>query len=92
MKLSGLLDFAERVPAIEAFVSALSGDELPGAPLGIHHAARPYVAAIVAHTLSRPLVVVTARTGRARQWVDDLRVWLPDEVPVPFFADGDSLP
>jgi len=92
MKLTGLLDYAERLPAIEAFLSALSGDHPPDAPLGIHHAARPCVAAMLAHTLGRPLVAVTARTGRARQWVDDLRTWLPDEVPVHFFADGDALP
>ncbi len=42
--------------------------------------------------LNRPLVVVTARTGRARQWVDELRIWLPDEVPVHIFADPDALP
>jgi transcription-repair coupling factor (superfamily II helicase) len=92
MKLTGLLDYAARVPAIGAFVSAISGGDLPGAPLGIYHSARPYLTAILAYSLRRPLVVVTSRTGRARQWLDDLRTWLPDEVPVHHFADGDALP
>jgi transcription-repair coupling factor (superfamily II helicase) len=92
VKLTGLLDFAEQLPPIRAFLSALSAGDLPAAPLGVYHAARPYLAAILAHALRRPLVVVTARTGRARQWVDDLRAWLPDEVPVHFFSDGDALP
>jgi len=92
VKLTGLLDYAGQLPAIRAFLSALSAGDAPAAPLGVYHAARPYLAAILAHTLRRPLVVVTARTGRARQWVDDLRAWLPDEVPVHFFGDGDALP
>jgi transcription-repair coupling factor (superfamily II helicase) len=92
MKLTGLLDYAERIPAIGAWLSALSAGNLPAAPLGVYHAARPYLTAILAHTIRLPLVVVTARTGRARQWVDDLRAWLPDEVPVHFFVDGDALP
>ena len=54
----------------------------PQPPLGVYHAARPYLVAILAQSLARPLVVLTARSNRARQWVDELRVWLPDEVPV----------
>ena len=42
--------------------------------------------------LQRPILVVTARSGRARQWVDELRIWLPDEIPVQLFADPDALP
>ena len=61
-------------------------------PLDIYHAARPYVVAALVRALNRPLVVVTARSVRARQWVDELRVWLPDEVPVYNFADPDALP
>jgi transcription-repair coupling factor (superfamily II helicase) len=92
MKLTGLLDYAERLPAVGFFVSALSSGDLPSAPLGIYHAARPYLTAVLARSLHQPVVVVTARTGRARQWLDDLRTWLPDEIPVHHFADGDALP
>src|SRR5512147_1650957 len=71
---------------------ALAAGQAPGAPLDIYHAARPYVVAALVRALNRPLVVVTARSVRARQWVDELRVWLPDEVPVYDFADPDALP
>ena len=46
----------------------------------------------MARALNQPLVVVTPRSNRARQWVDELRIWLPDEVPVHNFADPDALP
>ncbi|MCU0502756.1 MAG: hypothetical protein MUC51_13515, partial [Anaerolineae bacterium] len=94
MKLTGLLELGERLPAFRELADSLAtaGASVPAKPLGIHHAARPYLVAMLARALDRPLVVVTARSGRARQWVDDLRVWLPDEYPVHFFADPDALP
>jgi transcription-repair coupling factor (superfamily II helicase) len=92
MKLNGLLEYAEQLPEIRAFLSGLEAGNLPATPLGVYHAARPYLTAVLARAMHQPLVVITARTGRARQWVDELRAWLPDEVPVHFFADGDALP
>ena len=94
MKLNGLLELGERLPAFRELADSLTmaGASVPVKPLGVHHAARPYLVAMLARALDRPLVVVTARSGRARQWVDDLRVWLPDEYPVHFFADPDALP
>ena len=94
MKLNGLLELGERLPAFRELADSLAtaGASVPAKPLGVHHAARPYLVAMLARALDRPLVVVTARSGRARQWVDDLRVWLPDEYPVHFFADPDALP
>jgi transcription-repair coupling factor (superfamily II helicase) len=92
MKLNGLLEYAEHLPEIGGFLSTLAEGGPLREPLGVYHAARPYLAAIMAHAMRRPLVVVTARSSRARQWVDELRTWLPDAVPVHFFADGDALP
>ena len=94
MKLNGLLELGERLPAFRELADSLTtaGASVPAKPLGVHHAARPYLVAMLARALDRPLVVLTARSGRARQWVDDLRVWLPDETPVHFFADPDALP
>jgi transcription-repair coupling factor (superfamily II helicase) len=92
MKLSGLLGFGQQLPAFRDLVVATTTGKSLSAPLGIYHAARPYVVAMLAQSLNRPLVVITARSNRARQWVDELRIWLPDEVPVHFFADGDALP
>jgi len=92
VKLNGLLDQGQALPAIDALADALAAGRCPAAPLDIYHAARPYVVAVLARLLNCPLVVVTARTVRARQWVDELRVWLPDEVPVYNFVDPDALP
>jgi transcription-repair coupling factor (superfamily II helicase) len=92
MKLSGLLAFGQQLPAWRELVAALRAGHYPADPLGVYHAARPYVTALLARDLNRPLLVLTARSGRARQWVDELRIWLPDEVPVHLFADPDPLP
>jgi transcription-repair coupling factor (superfamily II helicase) len=91
MKLVGMLPFGMGHPEIRHTLEALrDGDSQP--PLGVYHAARPYLVAILARELARPMVVLTARSNRARQWVDELRVWLPDEIPVHAFADPDALP
>jgi transcription-repair coupling factor (superfamily II helicase) len=98
MKLNGLLEFGERLPAFRELTAQLGAVARPqvgqglAAPFGIHHAARPYLAALLARSLARPLILLTARSGRARQWVDELRTWLPDEYPVHAFADPDALP
>jgi transcription-repair coupling factor (superfamily II helicase) len=91
MKLNGLLPFGMRQSEVEELVDGLKAGE-PQPPLGVYHAARPYLVAILAQELPRPLLVLTARSNRARQWVDELRVWLPDEIPVHAFADPDALP
>ena len=92
MKLNGLLDLGQGLPAIDELAEALATQQSPESPLDVYGAARPYIVASLARVLNRPLVVVTARSVRARQWVDELRIWLPDEVPVYNFADPDALP
>jgi hypothetical protein len=91
MKLNGLLELGRNLPALRALAKMLAAGERPTEPLAIYHAARPYVVATIARILDRPLMVLTARTNRARQWVDELRTWLPDEIPVHNFADPDAL-
>jgi transcription-repair coupling factor (superfamily II helicase) len=92
MKLNGLLETGATLPAFRELLAGLEAGQAPGAPLAIYHAARPYLAALLARGLNRPLLLLTARSGRARQWVDELRSWLPDEAPVLFLADPDALP
>lgn len=92
MKLNGLLEFGHRLPALGDLVARLRHGDAPGAPLEVYTAARPYLVAALASLLNHPLLVVTPRSDRARQWVDELRTWLPDEVPVHHFADPDALP
>ncbi|HEX9117404.1 MAG TPA: transcription-repair coupling factor [Anaerolineae bacterium] len=89
MKLNGLLDLGQdRLRSVAG--------PAPASGLSIYHAARPYAVALLARSRAdqgaAPLVVVTARSSRARQWVDELRTWLPDDMPVHLFADPDALP
>ena len=91
MKLNGLLDLGRSLPALDELAAGLQEGRVPVAPLAIYHAARPYIVATLARQLNRPLLIITPRTNRARQWIDELRIWLPDEVPVHNFADPDAL-
>ena len=91
MKLNGLLDLGRSLPAFDELVVGLREGRAPAAPLAIYHAARPYLVAALAGQLDRPLLIITPRTNRARQWIDELRAWLPDEFPVHNFADPDAL-
>ena len=91
MKLNGLLDLGRSLPAFDELAAGLREGRAPAAPLAVYHAARPYLVAALAGQLDRPLLIITPRTNRARQWIDELRAWLPDEVPVHNFADPDAL-
>ena len=91
MKLNGLLALGRSLPAFDELAAGLREGRAPAAPLAIYHAARPYLVAALARQLNRPLLIITPRTNRARQWVDELRIWLPDEIPVHNFADPDAL-
>ena len=91
MKLNGLLDLGQSIPGYQDLLATLRAGERVATPLAVYHAARPYLVGLLARALQRPILVVTARSGRARQWVDELRIWLPDEIPVQLFADPDAL-
>jgi transcription-repair coupling factor (superfamily II helicase) len=91
MKLNGLLDLGRSLPEFDELAVGLREGRAPAAPLAIYHAARPYLVAALACQLDRPLLIITPRTNRARQWIDELRAWLPDEFPVHNFADPDAL-
>ena len=91
MKLNGLLDLGRSLPAFDELAAGLREGRAPAAPLAVYHAARPYLVAALARQLNRPLLIITPRTNRARQWIDELRAWLPDEFPVHNFADPDAL-
>ncbi len=92
MKLNGLLELSRTSPALDALAAQLRDGRAPAVPLEVYAAARPYVVAALASLLNQPLLILTPRSNRARQWVDELRAWLPDEVPVHNFADPDALP
>jgi len=92
MNLHGLLSLLREVPAYQETLQRLVARAGLSEPLGLLHAARPFVAAGLAADLNQPLILITARSERARQWTDELRVWLSDPSRVQLFADPDALP
>ncbi len=96
MNLSGLLELLNATPEFQALLTRL---EKPRAaePLQVLDAARPYALAALqqywanAVSPARPLVVVTARTERAKQLWADLTAWSAAPEQIYFFAEPDPL-
>src|SRR4051812_8505615 len=55
-------------------------------------AARPAVAAALHGAHGGPTLLVTARPGRARQLVEELRAWLPDPTDAVLFPEIEAFP
>ncbi len=91
MKLNGLLDLAHDLPAPAIWRQSWPRAACRANPGSVSCGDLAWCAAL-ARVLNQPLLVITPRSNRARQWVDELRTWLPDEVPVHNFADPDALP
>ncbi|MBN1657753.1 MAG: transcription-repair coupling factor [Anaerolineae bacterium] len=98
MNLSGLLPFVRSVPAYGQLTGAVEHDALEalvdarrGEGLGVISAARPYLVAALYQQLDRPLLILTARSERVGQWVEQLRTWAGVETIYPF-PEPDALP
>ncbi len=95
MNLSGLLPIVESLPGYQQLVDALEAGTPPaaveGRGLGIISAARPYLVAAVYRRLGRPILLLTTRSERVSQWVEQLRVWTNSEAILPF-PEPDALP
>lgn len=92
MQLSGLLPLLRDIPAYATFVSSAQEGTAPRQALAVPAAARPYLAAGLISDLGGSAVLLTARSDRARLWVDQLRALLPAPERVLLFADPDALP
>ena len=95
MNLSGLLSFLADIPAYAALRGAIAASDKgssPIPPLGLMAAARPYLSAAMAQDLARPLVLLVARSERARQLVEQLQAWVPNPSTICHLADPDALP
>src|SRR5258707_3348108 len=89
MHLEGLLPIMRQLPSYPALLDRLrSGGTTPDQHL--LRAARPFVSAALAHDLSRPVLLVTARVERAYNVAEQLPVWLPNR-PLLGFAEPSSL-
>jgi len=92
MNLRGLLPLLQEVSAYQQLLQGLRRGKGTPEPLALLHSARPYLVAALAMDLHRPLIVITARSEQALQWVDQLRLWLGAPQRVHLFADPDALP
>src|SRR5258708_23746734 len=89
MQLEGLLQALEPLALYRALLERL-GKASDLADQHVLRAARPFVSAALAHDLSRPVLLVTARVERAYNVAEQLPVWLSDR-PVLRFAEPSSL-
>lgn len=91
MNLSGLLPLLDKAPEFRALLARLDAGPRVTEPLEVLDAARPYVLAGLQARRAEPIVVVTARTERAKQLWMDLSSWSAQPERIFFFAEPDPL-
>lgn len=97
MNLSGLLSLIHTAPEFQALLARLDAGPRVTEPLEVLDAARPYVLAALQQAWAnvslptRPIVVVTARTERAKQLWADLTAWSASPQDIFYFAEPDPL-
>ncbi|HZQ09582.1 MAG TPA: hypothetical protein VFD70_23600, partial [Anaerolineae bacterium] len=96
MNLSGLLPLLDASPEFQALLTRLQSAPRVTAPIEVLDAARPYVlSALQEHFTrgdsSRPIVVVSARTERAKQLWTDITSWSAQPERIFYFAEPDPL-
>src|SRR5689334_10765752 len=91
MNLSGLLQLLESTPEFQALLTRLDAGPRVTEPLEVLDAARPYVLAALQQKRREPMVIVTARTERAKQLWVDLTAWAANPEQIYFFAEPDPL-
>ncbi|MDE3088647.1 MAG: hypothetical protein KGJ80_04595, partial [Chloroflexota bacterium] len=89
MNLSGLLPLIEDLSAFHALIAAMRAQATVSADV-IESARAPMLAAL-SRTLDAPIVVITARSDRAKQLADELTVWSHDRASVFVFPEPDPL-
>ncbi len=95
MNLSGLLPLLQTLPAYRQFAADLQAGQADRVPLAIYESARPFLVAVLAESAVQRVVLLVARSERARQVHDQLQVWLPPRdglAQVHLLADPDALP
>ncbi len=91
MNLSGLLPLIEDIPSYRELVreiQAVSGER----KAVVVDSARPYLIAALFQRLGLPMLVITARSERARQLYEEAPLWLGSDAPVRLFPEPDALP
>lgn len=96
MNLSGLLPLLDAVPEFQALLTRLQSVPRVTAPIEVLDAARPYVLSALQQHFTRgdsprPIVVVSARTERAKQLWMDILSWSAQPERIFYFAEPDPL-
>ncbi len=90
MNLSGLLSLLDQASEFQSLLTRLEKPRVTE-PIQVLDAARPFVLAALHQKRAAPIVVVTARTERAKQLWADLISWSVNPESVYFFAEPDPL-
>lgn len=90
MNLSGLLPLLHATPEFQALLTRLEKPRVTE-PLEVLDAARPFTLAALQQKRASPIVVITARTERAKQLWVDLTAWSAHPQRIHFFAEPDPL-
>lgn len=91
MNLAGILPLLDDTPEFRALLARLDAGSVVTEPLEVLDAARPFVLATLQEKRSVPIVIVTARTERAKQLWADLTSWSAHPERIFFFAEPDPL-
>src|SRR3972149_10101998 len=91
MDLSRLLSFATSVPPLGQLRQQMSTSGAVGRAVVLEEA-KSFVLACLATQQPRPYLLVTARSDRARQFAEELSIWLGAEELVWLFPEPDGRP
>ena len=90
MNLSGLLEAVDGLASYQRLVALLAG-EPRSARLSVVDSAKPYLLAALQRSLGRPLLVVVAQAGRARELVEQVQAFAVRPEVVAHLPEHDSL-
>src|SRR5665647_175653 len=89
-RLSGLLNLTNRWDRFAALLAGIRGGEQSS--LAMAEGAKPFLMAALQGRLAAPILVVTARPGRARDLREQMAMWSAASERVLLFPEPDSLP
>jgi len=90
LRLFGILNLIDRWQRFPSLLERIrQGETVALAPVD---GARPYLLAALQQRLGLPMLVVTARPGKARELQEQTAVWSEDPDRVMIFPEPDSLP
>ncbi len=92
MNLSGLLPLIEEMPSYRELIKGLREERGVIKRVVMLDSAKPYLLACLHHQLGLPMLVITARSEKARQLHEEIPIWLGSDAPIRLFPEPDALP